>query len=66
MKGLKLIPDETKINFVGFRFVAFAFSLMVIVGSFGLFATKGLNFGIDFAGGTLVEVKTPDKPGQMR
>ena len=45
---LKLVPDDTNINFVGMRFVAFIFSVLVVAGSLFLVTTKGLNFGIDF------------------
>ena len=43
-----------------FRRFAAIVSLALIVGSAGLFFTKGLNFGIDFRGGILLEVRTPD------
>ena len=36
---------------------AMVVSLLLVLGSWGLLATKGLNFGIDFAGGTIVQVK---------
>ncbi len=48
------------INFIGFRFVAFVLSAILIIGSISLSATKGLNFGTDFTGGILMEVKTPE------
>lgn len=68
MKGLKLIPAETHFNFIGLRFIALALSVAIILGSFALVGVKGLNFGIDFTGGTLVEVKTPEIPdiGELR
>lgn len=62
MKTLRFIPDGTAIDFIGKRFIAYAISLTLIVGSFALLATKGLNFGIDFTGGTLIEIKTPQIP----
>jgi len=62
MKGLHLVPDETTLNFVGKRYLAFVFSAILIVASIGLVATKGLNFGIDFTGGTVIEIKTPSTP----
>ena len=42
--------------------MAYAVSAILIIGSIGLVATKGLNFGIDFTGGTLIEVRTPENP----
>lgn len=62
MKGFQIIPADSNINFIGFRFVALALSVAIMIGSFVLVGTKGLNFGIDFIGGTLVEVKTPETP----
>ncbi|HKM38462.1 MAG TPA: protein translocase subunit SecF [Thiopseudomonas sp.] len=44
------------INFMGVRYIAFAFSLIMIVASLGSLAVKGLNFGLDFTGGTLIEL----------
>lgn len=59
MRTLRLVPDNTKIPFFRYRWIAFVWSLVVLVGAIGLVATKGLNFGIDFRGGILVEVETP-------
>ena len=61
--GIKIIPDHTNIDFVGQKYVAFAVTAIMIFGSIFLLATKGLNYGIDFTGGTLIEVavqQTPD------
>ena len=60
--SLRMIPYNTKIDFVGFRFIAFAISLAVIVASFISFNVKGLNYGIDFRGGYILEVRMPEKP----
>ncbi|MGK0500612.1 MAG: preprotein translocase subunit SecF [Oceanicoccus sp.] len=49
-KELKIIP------FMAQRKIAMALSLLLILGSLGSLAVKGLNFGLDFTGGTLVEV----------
>ena len=44
------------INFMGLRRYASAFSILLLVVSIGALAVKGLNFGLDFTGGTLIEV----------
>jgi preprotein translocase subunit SecF len=58
MRGLVLIPPDTKIRFMAARFVVFAVSTLVVIGSLVLVATKGLNLGIDFRGGILLDVRT--------
>jgi preprotein translocase subunit SecF len=50
---------ETHINFMGLRKGAFILSVLLIVLSIGSIATRGLNFGIDFTGGVLLEVGYP-------
>ena len=67
-KGIHLIPPDTKFDFIGQRYFAFAVTLLMIVGSIFLVATKGLNYGIDFTGGTLIEVATKETPdiGNLR
>ena len=68
MRLIRLVPVGTKIDFMQFRKIAGIFSLILIVGSAGLFFTKGLNFGIDFRGGILMEIRTPQPAdmGQLR
>ena len=44
-------------NFMRFRFASLAFSIFLFVGSIVLLATKGLNYGIDFSGGTLIQLR---------
>lgn len=68
MKGLRLIPEETQWNFIGLRFIAYVVSAVLLIGSFTLLFSKGLNFGIDFTGGTVIEIQTPEEPdlGELR
>ncbi|MDX8411919.1 MAG: protein translocase subunit SecF [Mariprofundaceae bacterium] len=54
---MHLISPDTKIDFLGQRKIALGFSIMLILVSLGALMVKGLNFGIDFTGGTLVEVR---------
>ncbi|MDR0968115.1 MAG: protein translocase subunit SecF [Holosporaceae bacterium] len=58
MEIYKLIPHDTKINFVGFRRYTYAFSIIVTLVSILSFFFHGLNFGIDFRGGFVMEVRT--------
>ena len=51
MKLLKLVPDDTNISFLKWRVPFFAISLLLIAVSWALVLTKGLNYGVDFAGG---------------
>ena len=44
-------------NFMGKSKIAMVFSIILVLASFALLATKGLNYGVDFAGGTIVQVK---------
>ncbi len=55
---LELIRNGTKINFLGGRKIALIASTIGMVASLGLFAINGLNYGIDFKGGTMVEGRT--------
>jgi len=57
MKLLRIIPDGTKFRFVRFRKVSFPFSALCSLLTIILFLTVGLNFGIDFKGGTLIELQ---------
>ena len=51
MKLLKLVPDDTNIKFLKWRVPFFVVSILLIAASWALVATKGLNYGVDFAGG---------------
>jgi len=55
MKLLKLVPDDTNIGFLKWRNIAMAFSILTIIASIGLVAAKGLNFGVDFIGGQMIQ-----------
>ena len=59
MRSFRLIPDDTRIQFVRYRYWAYAFSGALVLLALILVPTKGLNYGIDFQGGLLIEVGMP-------
>ena len=54
---LRIVPDETNFDFIRFRRISFPISAMLSILAIVLYFTHGLNFGIDFKGGTLIEVR---------
>jgi preprotein translocase subunit SecF len=57
MKLLRLAPENTKFGFMRFRRFSYPFSAVLSIISVVLFLTVGMNFGIDFSGGTLIELR---------
>ena len=55
---LKLVPDETHINWFGIQWLTFGISAVLMVLSVVVTLTMGLNFGIDFRGGTTIRTET--------
>lgn len=58
MQMYKLIPHDTKIDFVGKRWYTYTFSILITLASILAFVFHGLNFGIDFQGGFVMEIRT--------
>jgi preprotein translocase subunit SecF len=61
-KFFELIKNDSKIDFVGRSNLFYLISGLLVVLSFVLFFTKGFNFGIDFAGGTVIQLKYEKPP----
>ena len=56
MKLLKLVPDNTNIDFMRWRNLALVLSILATVASLAIVGIKGLNLGVDFVGGQMVRV----------
>jgi preprotein translocase subunit SecF len=62
---LRLIPDDTKIPFMRLRRIALPISALLSVMTVILFFAVGFNYGIDFRGGTLIEVQARPGPADL-
>ena len=62
---LRIVPDDTHFDFTRFRRISFPISAALSILAIMLFFTHGLNFGIDFSGGTLLEVQAKSGPADI-
>lgn len=58
MRGLNLVPADINLAFVAKRKIFFVFSALLVAASVFMFISKGLNYGIDFKGGIMLEIRT--------
>lgn len=59
---VRYIPVQTDIPFIRIRLYSFIASIVLTIAALGAFAGLGLNYGIDFRGGTLMEITTDEEP----
>ena len=62
MRLLKLVPDATNLDFLRWRGTAISISALLIAASIALLWFKGLNYGVDFAGGQMMHVNFQQPP----
>jgi len=62
---LRIVPDDTRFDFMRFRRISFPISALLSIAAILLYFYHGLNFGIDFVGGTLIEVQTKAGPADL-
>jgi preprotein translocase subunit SecF len=62
---LRIVPDDTKFDFIQFRRISFPLSALLSIVAIALYFTHGLNFGIDFKGGTLLEIQAKAGPADL-
>jgi preprotein translocase subunit SecF len=62
---LRIVPDDTKFDFMRFRRISFPISALLSIIAIGLYFFHGLNFGIDFRGGMLLEVQSKAGPADI-
>jgi preprotein translocase subunit SecF len=65
LRPLIVIRRTPKIDFMRWHKLGFALSALLTLSSIGLFFTVGLNYGIDFVGGTLMEVRVTPGPANL-
>ena len=59
MRFMRFLAGTPHVPFLRYKGMCFVLSTLLMVGSLGSLLTQGLNFGIDFRGGILMEVRTP-------
>jgi preprotein translocase subunit SecF len=64
-KGFDFFPHNTRLPFMRFKALCFGLSLLFMALSLVLFFARGLNYGVDFKGGSLIEVQSKNGPADL-
>ena len=64
-KGFDFFPHDLRLPFMKYRDIAVGMSIVAMAISLGLFYVKGLNYGVDFKGGTMIEVQSKSGPADI-
>jgi preprotein translocase SecF subunit len=64
-KGNDFFPHDTHIDFMRYKAPCFWASIIAMILSLGLFLTHGLNYGVDFKGGSLIEIQSKSGPADL-
>ena len=64
-KGRDFFPHDLNLPFMRFKAPALALSIIAMLLSLVLVATKGLNYGVDFKGGSMIELQSKSGPADI-
>ncbi len=64
-KGFDFFPHDLRLPFMKYRDIAVGMSIVAMAISLALFFVKGLNYGVDFKGGSMIEVQSKDGPADI-
>jgi preprotein translocase SecF subunit len=64
-KGFDFFPHDLRLPFMRYKGLCFGLSILFMALSLGLFFTRGLNYGVDFKGGSLIEVQSKNGPADL-
>lgn len=64
-KGLDFFPHDLRLPFMRFKGLAFVLSVIAMLAALGLYFTRGLNYGVDFKGGSMIELQSKSGPANI-